>query len=346
MPPSESSETAQPTRILVVDDDPAAIVLHERILTDAGYQVLKARNGREAMACILADGPLLILTDWSMPEMDGLELCREIRSHEAIPFAYVIVLTASDAGPEQIAQALEAGADDYLKKPFQRRELVARIHAGKRIVHLHEAVDCRNRELHRANADMAIAYSRLGEANELLKKMVVTDELTGLYNRREAMNRLSVDWASSVRRGTPLACIGIDIDKFKSINDTHGHAVGDAVLKETARVLSTAARREESVCRIGGEEFLVLCSQATSEEAQVAAERLRAAVESTVVRTGELELSMTISLGVAQRTKEMNSFDDLLREADHALYDAKKAGRNRVVVAGVRSTLPEPALSR
>ncbi len=332
-------------RVLLVDDDPSALILIHRYLTDAGHSVVQAAGGDEALRILLSEGPQIVITDWSMPKMDGLELCRAIRGHEGIPFAYVIVLTAHDGSSEQITQAFDAGADDYLCKPINRRELLARLHAGERIVSLHQTLERRHRELHRVNAEMAIAYSQLGEANEKLNRLVMTDELTGLINRREAMVRLSAYWAGAQRRGTPLACILLDIDRFKHCNDAYGHGVGDVVLKEVARILRASARREESVCRVGGEEFLILCPHATQVEAAVGAERIRRAIEANLVRVHGLDLRMTISLGVAERTPHMQNHDDLLREADHALYAAKRSGRNAVRLAGQIATgpiLPEP----
>ncbi len=322
-----------PLSILIVDDDPFALTLLGRYLTDAGHSVVTAPNGAEALRMLLADGPPIVITDWSMPVMDGLELCRAIRSHEGIAFAYVIMLTATGPDTDQITAVFDAGADDYLCKPFKHKELLARLRAGERIVRLHQTVERRNRELHRVNAQMAVAYSQLGEANEKLNRLVMTDELTGLINRREAIARLSSAWAAAERRGSQLSCIMMDIDRFKHCNDAYGHAAGDAVLKETSRILRAAARRDESVCRIGGEEFFVICPQSSADQAAVGAERLRRAVADSIVHVHGLELRMTISAGVAERTPAMHSPDDMLRAADHALYAAKHSGRNRVCLA-------------
>ena len=321
-------------RVLIVDDDPSALTLLSRYLTDAGHSVATAANGAEALRVLLAEGPPIVITDWAMPVMDGLELCRAIRTHEGIPFAYVIIVTAHETAAEQIIQAFEAGADDYLSKPFNRKELLARMRAGQRIIQLQQALQGRNRELHRVNAEMAMAHSRLGEVNAKLSRMVMTDELTGLINRREALARLGTFWSSAVRHGTPLSCILLDVDHFKHCNDAYGHAVGDVVLREIARVMRSTSRQDESVCRIGGEEFLVVCPHASAEEAAVGAERLRRAIQDAVIQTHDLDLRMTISLGVAEREAGMAGADDLLRAADHALYAAKRSGRNAVRVAG------------
>jgi diguanylate cyclase (GGDEF)-like protein len=320
--------------ILLVDDDEASLRLYGRFLESAGYRVLTAANGHEGMERVLASGPMMIVTDWVMPGMDGLEFCRAVRNHEASPFAYIIVLTANDSNDEDVAAAFEAGADDCVAKPIKRRALLARVRAGERIVRLHQTIDRRNHELHRANTEMAVTQRQLAEANERLQKLVVTDELTGLANRREAMRRLAASWAASVRRDLPLSCIAIDVDRFKNCNDTYGHAAGDAVLRHIAETLAASARVEESVCRFGGEEFLVICPQSSAREAWAAAERLRAAIENTPVRVLGTRPPVTISLGVAERTTDMRDADALLSEADRALYEAKHAGRNRTVIAG------------
>ncbi|UCE58396.1 MAG: response regulator [Phycisphaerales bacterium] len=316
-------------RVLIVDDDPAALTLLRAHLTSSGYETVSAGNGVEAMRILASEGPSMVLTDWQMPEMDGLELCRRIRAHEGIPFAYVIIITAH-SDQDRVVEAFNAGVDDYLPKPVNKRELIARVRAGMRITELQVDLDRRNLQVHRFNAEMAVAQTKLHEANERLCELATTDELTGLINRRAAMERLKEHWASARRHDEPLACIMLDIDHFKNFNDTCGHAVGDWVLKETAAVLRKTARAEEHICRIGGEEFLVLCPKSTEEMASIAAERIRQAVEANIVEAHEQELSVTISLGVAQHTTRQAGPDELLRAADNALYAAKHQGRNRV----------------
>ncbi|UCC31146.1 MAG: diguanylate cyclase, partial [Phycisphaerales bacterium] len=321
---------ADSLRVLVVDDDPSALVLLTRYLTRSGYEVLTAANGVEAIRVLMTEGAPIVITDWVMPEMDGLELCRAIRKHEGIPFAFVIIVTAYQTADDRLVEAFDAGADDYLCKPYNPKELLARLRAGERVVRLQREVDNRNREVHRHNAEIEIAYRKLAVANERLDRMASTDELTGLVNRREAMVRLGDCWASVERHGGPLACIVLDIDRFKSVNDTYGHAIGDVVLRETAKTLRASARREEAVCRIGGEEFLVICPCSSEPMAAVAAERLRRAVEANAIPHDDLTLCVTVSAGVAQRTANTENPDDLLRAADNALYVAKDAGRNTV----------------
>ena len=331
---TRASRTQQ--RILVVDDDPSVLKLLTKYLVDAGYDVLTAANGVEALRIIQSEGCSLVITDWMLPEMDGLDLCRAIRLSETVGFVYVIVLTGrTDA--DSLAKAFEAGADDFLAKPCQKQELLARLKAAVRAVAAEAKLAVQQRAIHKTNAELATL-------NNKLQKMATTDELTGLHNRREAMRRLGEHWAAIVRDGRPLACIMLDIDHFKQCNDVHGHDVGDAVLRETARRLQRSTRAGETVFRIGGEEFVVLCPGSTAEIAAVAAERLRAAVGANQIKRGDTAVSVTISAGVAEKNNDTAKPDDLLRLADEALYAAKRKGRNRVFVHdGSESTVPQPA---
>lgn len=323
--------------VLVVDDDPDALALMAKAVRDAGYDVATASDGHEALQRILADGHPLVCTDWMMPKMNGGDLCRAIKEHEGIPYAFVVVITAYH-NEDRVVEALDAGADDYLAKPFKARELAARLRAGERIVRLQQDVGRRRRELHRVNAEMDIAYAKLGEANEKLLEMATTDELTGLTNRRDGMRRLAEAWACSDRTAEPLSCIMLDIDHFKKINDTYGHAAGDAVLVAIAQTLRSVVRRDERICRIGGEEFLLLCTNTSSEQACVAGERMRQAVEAWSSFSDVGDVCVTVSLGVAQRTDAFATPDDLLHAADQALYTAKQNGRNRVECATCERT--------
>ena len=332
---------AEPGPILVVDDDADQLALYARHLTRAGYEVLTSTSGREALQSILDHGPTIILTDWCMDGMDGPTLCRAIRSHEGIRFAYVIMMSAAQP-PGKLHKAVSSGADDLLPKPFAVSDLLAKVRAGERIVFLQQDLDRRNREMHRANAELAIFNQKLEEVNARLERMATTDELTGLINRREGMNRLHQAWAGTGRHTLPLACMAIDIDHFKRFNDDYGHETGDIVLKTVAQALQASARKDEVVCRMGGEEFLVICPHAKAEEAAVGAERLRAAVEATHVCYEGKPLSVTASIGVAERTVSMTTPDDLLRVADTAMYLAKGNGRNMVVCTAQPSQPTQP----
>jgi len=328
--PVAPQRRANALRILIVDDDSAALRLLEEHLSAAGHDVTTAANGREALEIDRAQAPQMIITDWMMPEIDGPELCRRLREHEDLGFVYVIVLTASDDG-ERLVKALEAGADDFLTKPYDRQELLARVRAAERILRLKAAMAERSREVSRYNAQLSVA-------NDQLRVMATTDELTGLTNRREALARLAEHWSLAIRHGDPLSCVAADIDHFKRFNDAHGHAMGDVVLKATADVLRRACRAGEAACRIGGEEFLIICPRSTGLSAETAAERIRSAVSGNVLTSSGTSLSVTLSFGVAERTESMGSPEDLLKAADEALYDAKRTGRNCVCVAGKAPT--------
>ncbi len=321
---------SSPIPILVVDDDPAVLALLRKHLEDAGYPVTTASDGNDAMQRLTADGMPIVVTDWLMPNMDGLALCQAIREHEGLAFTYVILISAQEKSEEHIVAAFHAGVDEFLAKPVGRKELLARVRAGGRIVGLQRALTDRQRELHLVNAEQAVINAKLIEANDRLERLATLDELTGLLNRRAALERLEEAWTAAARHGDPLSCILLDIDHFKRFNDLHGHAIGDFVLRELAATLCKAARKEETVFRFGGEEFLVVCPRTSEKQAAAAAERLRKAVEASVFQTGELQLSVTVSLGIAERTPAISEPAALLRAADDALYAAKDAGRNCV----------------
>ncbi|HNO78436.1 MAG TPA: diguanylate cyclase [Phycisphaerae bacterium] len=319
---SRASRDQRP--ILVVDDDPTSLKLLVNALTEAGYEVRSAVNGFDAFKAIRAEGYQMVITDWNMPKMDGLQLCGALRNSEVVGFVYVIVLTSS-TGNEVLSKAFDAGADDFLIKPWKKIELLARLKAGFRTLNLESNLAAEQRAAHKTNAELA-------SLNDKLKRMATTDELTGLYNRREAMSRLNEYWARAKRRNTPLSCIAFDIDNFKKCNDTYGHDVGDIVLRDTARILKRSVRASESVFRMGGEEFMILCPDSTAAMAEKGAERIRAQVEANRIKHLGATYAVTISGGVAEVVGSMNNCDEVLKVADRALYEAKAAGRNRVMI--------------
>ncbi len=328
-------------RVLIVDDDPDVCRLVSRLLEQDGYEPLTASDGIEAMRMVLELSPPLVLTDWCMPNMNGVDLCAALRKHEGVGFLYIVILTGATE-PGAIRSAMEAGADDFLYKPVKKEELLLRLRSGFRMAALQADLTRRHREAHLQFARLAVTREKLEEANATLKRMATTDELTGLTNRREAVRFLDEAWARATRHDRPLSCILADIDHFKSVNDVYGHAAGDRVLQEVAKSLADATRTEERVCRVGGEEFLVICADADAKGAAVAAERLRKAVEATQVAFGDTTLNVTLSLGVAQRGVSTPNPDVLLQAADAALYEAKRRGRNRVVRADEPAHVPAP----
>ena len=335
----------EPFRILVVDDSPAQVRRLTQHLENSGFDILTAHGAEEAIRVLLEVGPEIVITAWTMPDMTTGELCRAIRSHEGIASTYVMVVVES-TDSERVVQAFDAGADDCLPWPLNPRELVARIRAASRICRLQRDLDRRTREVHRINAEMAVASEKLSEANRKLRVLATVDELTGLHNRREAMASLQRWWRTGSRQPQPLSCILLDIDHFKSINDVWGHAVGDTVLKGVARALQGGVRGSDSAFRLGGEEFLVICPCTSEESAAVLAERLRRAIAACQIAHEGDALGVTVSLGVAERTAAMQHPDDLLHATDTALYDAKDSGRDLVRRAGeIQSAAPTDDLA-
>ncbi len=313
-------------RVLVVDDDPACLRILEKYLVDAGYHVLAAENGAQALEIDRAEAPQIVITDLMMPEMDGFEFCRRLRPQDERGFVYVIVLTG-DSEKETLIRAFDAGADDFVAKPFGREELLAHIRAAERIVRLESKLAERSREVARYNARLAVINNKLQAAATI-------DELTGLANRRQAMAHMAEHWSLASRHGIPLSCIMGDVDHFKAINDTYGHATGDLVLKAVAQILRNSSRAGDVVCRLGGEEFLIICLNSTAGSAEGAAERMRQLLSRSPIQCDGANVNVTISFGVAALSIGMKGPDDLVKSADEALYAAKEGGRNRVCVAG------------
>lgn len=320
----DSEENPRGLRVLAVDDDPVSLGLLVSLLKSGGHEVLTARDGREALAAYMEMGAQVIITDWKMPEMDGLMLCQQLRRTGEGRKLYILLLTGH-AEEERIVEAFEAGVDDYIVKPFKVELLKARIQPAIRVIQLQEDYDRQVHEKERLNRQLDIEKRKF-------KAAAMTDSLTELPNRRYAMKRLEKEWANSQRTGSNFAVIMIDIDHFKSVNDRCGHDVGDVVLRSTARGIQRVLRRGDTCARMGGEEFLVVCPNTDSQDGvRIVSERIRKAIEETIVRSGEFEENVTISLGTALRSDEVNSIDDLLKIADEAVYEAKRQGRNRTV---------------
>jgi diguanylate cyclase (GGDEF)-like protein len=304
-------------------------------LRRAGFEVISASDGREGLRTAILESPQMVITDWLMPGMSGLEMTKALRETEIGRRTYVIVLTSREEDDSVVA-GLEAGANDYVTKPFNPRILLARVQAGDRVIALQRQVD----------ADKLIDRKRVAQVSLLTRKyraVTYEDTLTGLRNRRFAMEELQRAWTASNRSGRKVSLVMIDIDHFKRVNDEHGHQTGDAVLCATADVLREKCRRSDTVCRFGGEEFLVIIPNGAPDEAVGCAERLRASVEAKRVQSGTFDGNVTISLGVAERTDEMQGIDDLIAAADQAVYQAKAQGRNRACVDGRPRELRESA---
>lgn len=300
-------------KILIAEDDPISRRLLEAILAKWGYDVVVTKDGSEALQALQAeDAPELAILDWMMPGMDGVEICRKIRAERKEPYKYIILLTALHRDEDLIA-GMEAGADDYIAKPFKSNELKVRLRAGRRIIEL---------------------QSELISARESLREKATHDLLTSLWNHEEILQMLRQELVRSKREGNYVGVIMADLDHFKKVNDTYGHMAGDAVLRLTAQKIVTAIRSYDSVGRYGGEEFLVILPGCDREYAAFIAERIRLCIGSDNMDTPEGMIPVTMSLGVAVSGKERRGdADSLVRAADLALYQAKKNGRNRVDVA-------------
>lgn len=313
-------------KVLAVDDDPVSLKLLSFHLTRAGYEVVTASNGKQGLALALEHLPQIVVTDWSMPEMNGVELARTLRSSAEGKRLQIILLTGKDE-EQRVLEGFEAGVDEYLNKPLNPAILVARARSGQRVIELRQEVE-RDREIRENQvAQLAVLTRRLQAA-------AFTDPLTELPNRRFAMKHLEQELAKFSASGEPVSVIMVDIDKFKTVNDAHGHDVGDIALKETSALLRRSVRSGDKVCRLGGEEFLIISSRCANPVAAQLAERLRAAAEANVITAGGFGRALTLSLGVATSGPTTASVDALIKLADLRVYAAKDAGRNRVVSTG------------
>jgi diguanylate cyclase (GGDEF)-like protein len=297
--------------VLIVDDDRDILRLLSKWLEIAGYPVVQAINGKQAIEVIQTQCPKILITDWEMPEMDGLELCRWLRQQDLPNYIYTLFLTVRGSSADMI-QGLEAGADDFLKKPVDREELLARLRASERVLDLERR----------------------------LTLLARTDPLTGINSRRAFMERCEQEVSRSLRHRCPLSCVIIDLDFFKRINDTHGHPVGDEALRRTAALLSSQVRASDIVGRYGGEEFCVLLAETAEAGAHLWAERFRTQLAKLEIRTSGAPISITASFGVAQCMEDTTTSEALIDNADQALLVAKRSGRDRVVTF---SSLTGPA---
>ena len=321
----------EPFCILAVDDDPLTVKSLKALFEKDATTILTAESGDEALLLAIHHQPDLIITNWHMPDMSGVEFCRTLRKTEFAKHLYIIMLTATESDDE-LVQAFEAGADDYVGKPFSPKVLEARIRGGKRIVRYQG-------KMHQDRAVIQNYADKLTAVNKKFHTMAMTDPLTGLPNRRYAMERLQEMMSESTRFGNTLSCIMIDIDHFKKINDTYGHDCGDIVLKEISAIFKMKSRTSDTISRIGGEEFLVISDRNSLHESVVFAERLRKEIADHEIALIGRTIRISISLGVAIMTPDMSEGNSLIMLADRALYSAKKNGRNRVEIA--QMPLPE-----
>lgn len=323
--PSAASGAEGPMRVLVVDDDSSMRTLLKGLLTHSGYQVFEAKNGQEGFDMALEVRPQIMITDWLMPEMDGVELTRALRQTKLGRPIYILILTALEA-EEKLVEAFDAGVDDFMSKPLKSRVLGARLRAGQRVVMLQREIERDREEIRRFAAELAVTNRRLQEA-------ALTDVLTGFPNRRYAIERFQQEWQATNRSKRPMSCMMIDVDNFKAINDTHGHDAGDVVLKQTAQAIKSGLRAQDVVCRTGGDEFIVICPETDLAQALICGERVRKAVREMKLTTGTLNLKGSVSVGVATREEKMTDIDALIKRADEGVYLAKQGGRDKVATA-------------
>lgn len=299
-------------RILVAEDDAITRRLLHAHLTKWGHQVTTCADGSEAWRVLKTDeSPRLVILDWMMPGMDGVSICREIRKAETPPYVYIILLTARTS-KEDVVTGLEAGADDYIVKPFDSHELRVRVRAGSRIITLQEGLMA------------ALAKSDYQATH---------DALTDLWNRKAILDRLRGELARARREGGHVAVVLADVDHFKRVNDTYGHMAGDAVLREAVNRLAVSMRPYDLMGRWGGEEFLMVLPDCDYREAADVAERLRRLLNEKPLATTEGTFPVTMSFGVAIGGGGGSlDADTVIKRADDALYMAKNSGRNRVEV--------------
>jgi diguanylate cyclase (GGDEF)-like protein len=299
--------------ILIADDDPVTRKLLERTLTKKGYSVTTVDDGRKAWERFQEAFYPLVVSDWMMPGMDGLEICKAIRGVETEGYVFIILLTSRD-NRDDIVRGLEAGADDYLTKPFNPAELAARINTGIRVLELERS---------------------LKKANDEIRTLSITDQLTGCYNRLYMAERMEPEIKRAKRYRHWLSVIMCDLDHFKQVNDTYGHQVGDVVLKRFAELIDQSIRdKVDWAVRYGGEEFIIILPETDLDGAHVVAERLRRSIAGFPFAAEEKSFSITASFGVTALNEktpwEKLSIDTIIQHADSLLYAAKGAGRNQV----------------
>ena len=296
-------------KILIAEDDPVSRRLLEVFLARWGYQVAVAASGTEALDILdRTDAPRLAVLDWMMPGLEGVQVCRKIRERKDRPYIYILLLSARTQ-KEDLLLGLESGADDYLSKPFDAQELRARLHVGQRILQLQDGL-------------MAASAELLFRATH--------DSLTGIANRDVILDALRRERSRQQRDGGSFGIVLLDVDHFKTVNDTYGHLSGDTVLQEVVRRVSSTVRSYDTVGRYGGEEFLIVAPSSGAEGVLRLSERIRLAIEEKSISTDAGEISVTVSLGLAV-SSESSPLDAkaLLTTADEALYRAKAEGRNR-----------------
>jgi len=296
-------------KVLIAEDNVVSAKILQKNIKDWGYEVVLAKDGKEAWLALKSEGIKLVVLDWMMPEINGIQLCQKIRENnhqgEDQEYTYIILLTAKDEQKDLI-KGFSAGVDDYITKPFHHLELKARLKTGKRIIDLQRQ----------------------------LQEQASRDSLTGLWNRKRMFRILDKEINRAQRDNLPVTIIMIDIDKFKAINDTHGHHVGDLVLQEAATILKKSVRNYDEIIRYGGDEFLAILPNCSLAKAGSIAERLRQNMSKHRISSDAVSLKITFSLGgtsTENHSKDVTA-EAFIMAADEALLEAKNKGRNCVVI--------------
>ena len=306
------SATANIYDVLVVDDSPVYRKLVEQVLSSEQFRLQFAGNGAEALEALNKHNSCIVITDWMMPDFSGFELCQRIRQDKTRPYTYIIVMT-SNSEKGNVVKGLEAGADDYLTKPFDRGEMLARIGVGVRIVDLNRALDAKN---------------------QLLEAAARTDPLTGLPNRRAIEEWASKQLRGAMRHGFPVWVVVGDIDSFKTVNDTFGHNAGDVVLQTFADLIQKSTRASDICGRMGGDEFLLVIAHTEAEHIEATINRVREQFASLSFPFQGKSVQVTASFGAAGfKGRDLQEFSALMRQADQMLYEAKRGGRNLVKIS-------------
>ena len=311
--------------VMIVDDDELVLARLQELVAAAGYHVRTAANGIEALHSLKHSAASIVVTDLNMPGMDGLDLCRRVREHAWPGYVYIVLLTIRD-DEKDILAGLDAGADDYLSKRTSPAQFTARLRIAKRV--------------------LALEYS-LKDALDKKRRLAMTDALTGAYNRRYFVRHLSREMKRAQRFGGDVSLLLLDIDHFKQVNDTHGHAVGDVVLQKLTEQIAACLRRATDWCaRLGGEEFAIVLEGANLAEARTCAEKMRRAIENTLIDTPAGAVRITVSIGVSAlggiAARNSATVQLLLELADTNLYASKASGRNCVTSSTSNDGSPAP----
>jgi diguanylate cyclase (GGDEF)-like protein len=318
------SSMAEEQGIVIVDDTPDNLRLLVGILKERGYKVRPAPSGIRALATVRKEPPDLILLDIMMPGMDGYEVCKQLKVDERTKDIPVVFLSALNEVFDKV-KAFKAGGVDYISKPFQVEEVLARVNTHLTIRAQQKALTLQNKELMKKNA-------LITEQTKKLELLATKDFLTGLSNRRDFLEKVQQEEKRSKRTNRLFALIMLDIDHFKNVNDTYGHECGDKVLVSVARGLEKALRAQDILARWGGEEFVCLLPETEVDGAKHAAEKIRTTVETLQHDCIDVPVSVTVTLGICVYDGSY-SIEECIRRADDALYEGKKRGRNQVVVS-------------